>query len=148
MSNIDHLDEQLLELLAADARQNSKRLATQLAVSAATARRRLKKLLQSGAVHIVGVADPYKIGLPVIAVTALKVERDKVEEVLKALSRRPRCRWLSTTTGRFDILAIEWFSSTDSLSYFVQKDLAKIAGIKDTETFICLHVHKGFAQHT
>ncbi|MEJ2739788.1 MAG: AsnC family transcriptional regulator, partial [Dehalococcoidia bacterium] len=62
---MDSLDTQLIQLLGQDARQDSKTLAKELNTSSATVRRRLKKLLQSGILHIIGVIDPSEVGLSV-----------------------------------------------------------------------------------
>ena len=143
MSIPDLTDEQLVRLLGQDARQNSETLAKQLNLSAATVRRRLRKLLRSGLLRIVGVIDPTNFGLPLAAVITIDVAHDKLEAAMETLAKRPEIRWVSTTTGRFDIIAMAWFRSTDYLSDFVTKDLAKIEGLKDSETFICLDVQKG-----
>ena len=58
---IDSLDEQLITLLGEDASKSSKALAKQLNVSQATIRRRIKDLMNSGALRIVGVVEPEKI---------------------------------------------------------------------------------------
>ena len=140
---IDSVDEQIARLLGKDARQNSETLAKQLNLSAATVRRRLRKLIHSDLLRIVGVVEPASFGFPVIAVITLDAARDKLELVIEELSKRPEIRFVSTTTGRYDIIAIAQFRSTDCLSEFVTKELAKLEGIKDSETFVCLQVKKG-----
>ncbi len=139
----DSLDEQLVQLLGKDARQTSKALAKQLKVSAATVRRRVGKLIQSSAIRIVAVADSKKIGFPLTAIIAFDVSHEKIESAMQMLASREELIWVSTTTGRFDILALAIFRSTDELSNFVQRDLANIEGLRGTETFICLHIEKG-----
>lgn len=148
MSKIDQIDKRIIELLLEDAHQSAEKLAKQLFIGAATARRRLKRLLARGALRIIAIPNPRDFGLPIVVVIALKVDREKMNEVLKTLSQRPRCYWVTTTTGRFDILTIEWFDSTDALSDFMQNEIAGIPGIRDTETFISLAVQKGFMQRT
>ncbi len=139
----DSIDQQLVRLLSRDARQNSETLAKQLKLSAATVRRRLRRLLRSGLLRIVGVIDPTKFGYPLAAVIAIDVAHDKIESVVETLGKESEVKWLSTTTGRFDIMAVARFHSSDALSDFVTKKLAQIEGIKDSETFVCLDVQKG-----
>ena len=143
MSIIDSMDEQLVRLLGKDARQNSETLAKQLNLSSATVRRRLRKLTRSESLRIVGVADPADFGFPLAVVIALDIAPDKLEAALEWLVKRPDIRWVSATTGRFDIIAIARFRSTDRLSEFMTKDLAQNKWVKDSETFICLDVRKG-----
>ena len=119
MSIPDSMDKQLVRLLGQDARQNSEILAKQLNVSSATVRRKLRKLIQSGALHIVGVVDPAKFGLPLAAIIALDVAHEKLKTVLELLAKRSEITWVLTTTGRFDIIARGRFASTDDLSDFL-----------------------------
>ena len=139
----DSVDEQLVRLLGQDARQSSEALAKQLNLSAATVRRKLRKLIKSDLLRIVGVVDPTSFGFPLIVVITFDIVRDKVELATKKLSELPEIRFVSTITGRYDIIAIARFRSTDCLSEFVTKELAKLEGIRDSETFVCLEIKKG-----
>ncbi len=136
------MDEQLVRLLGQDARQNSETLAKQLNLSTATVRRRLRKLIRSESLHIIGVVDPTKFGLPLAVVIALDVTHDKLESAMAVLANRPEIKWVSTTTGRFDIIALARFHSTDSLSSFLTDQLARMEGVRNSETFICLDTKK------
>jgi len=90
---LDSLDEKLLQLLGQDARQSSDALAKQLKVSAATIRRRTRKLFQSKVIRVVAVADPNKIGFPIAVVVAFKVSHDKLESFMKMLVSEPKVIW-------------------------------------------------------
>ena len=140
---MDSLDKNLIELLARDARQSSEALAKQLNVSPATIRRRINKLIQSGVVRIVAVGDPNKIGFPLAAVICFDVAHEKLDSVMEMLANRREVRWVSSSTGRFDIIALARFHSTDELSDFMQKEMAHVEGLRNSETFVCLHVKKG-----
>ena len=141
------LDEQLIKLLQDDGRQSSNVIAKQLGVSSATVRRRIKKLVESGVLRIVGLIDPDKAGYPFVAVIAVDVAHDKLDEALKLMAARPEVIWVSATTGRFDIIAVAHFPSSGDFSSFLREELAKTDGIKDSETFLCLHVEKGRYQY-
>ena len=142
MSNTDSIDDQLITLLVRDARKSSNVLAKQLKVSSATIRRRIKKLINSETLNIIGVVDPAKIGFPLSAVINLDVSHDKSESTLEFLIEQPEIRWVSTTTGRFDVLAIGWFRSVAHLHEFTASKLTQIQGLKDSETSICLDIKK------
>ncbi len=143
MSIVDSVDEQIVRLLGRDARQNSETLAKQLNLSAATVRRRLRKLIRSDLLRIVGVIEPDKFGFPLMVVITLDVVHGKVELAMEELSKLPEVRFVSTITGRYDIIIIARFRSNKSLSDFVVKELAKMEGIRDSETLVCLEVKKG-----
>ena len=139
----DSMDKQIVQLLGKDARQNSKTLAKKLNLSSATVRRRLRKLLKNELIHIIGVVDPAKFDLPLAALLALNVAADKLESAVETLDKHPQIRWVSITTGRFDIIALGRFASTDRLSEFMIKELPQMDGLKNIETFICLDVKRG-----
>ena len=42
---------------------------------------------------------------------------------------------VSTTTGRFEVVVLARFGSTDGLYEFVQKELAEVEGLRDSEVF-------------
>jgi len=139
----DWLDEELVKLLQRDARQSSEALGKQLAVSSTTVRRRIRKLVQDGVLRIVAVVDPKKVGFPLIAFITFDVSHDKLEGVMDKLASHQDVIWVSSTTGRFDVLVVARFRSTDELSNFLEKQIPKMEGIRDSETFICLNVKKG-----
>ena len=142
MNSIDSLDEQIAQLLGEDARQSSEKLAKKLRVSAATVRRRLRKLINNDMLRIVGVVDPASFGFPVWAVITPRIDRRMVNKALEQLEKRPEARFISTTTGRWDILVTARFRSNDHLSEFLEKELANLDGLRDTETAIALQVKK------
>ena len=140
---MDVLDEKLLQLLSQDARKSSKTLAKQLNVNEATIRRRIKKLLESGVLRIIGVTDPTAIGFPLLAVIAFDVAHQNIDSAIDALASRSEVKWVSSVTGPFDIIAVARFRSTDELYGFMQKEVAHLEGLRDSQTFICLHTTKG-----
>lgn len=139
---MDRIDQQLIELLGQDAHQKSVALAKQLGVSSATVRRRLARLIKSGIIGITAVVDPSKVGYPLTALIAFDIAHDKLQSVTQMLAGKPEITWVATTTGRFDIIALAWFHSTEELSDFLQREVSAMEGLRDTETFICLHVEK------
>ncbi|MFC1914974.1 Lrp/AsnC family transcriptional regulator [Chloroflexota bacterium] len=140
---IDLLGEELIKLLAQDGRESTELLAKKLKVTPSTIRRRLNELIKKGLVRIIAVVDPKKVGYPLAAVVAYDVENDKLDSAMKLLASLPEVTWVSTTTGRFDIISIMRFDSTDGLNEFINKVMVKIEGLKDSETFVCLHEGKG-----
>ena len=142
MYNIDELDSKIIKLLKEDAWQTSAALARPLNVSSATVRRRLKQLTRNDVIRAVAIIQPGKVAKRLDAVLALNVLHQSVNEVMKILANQPEVKWVVSTTGRFDVLASVEFETTEELSRFIQIELAQIEGIKDSETFICLHIEE------
>ncbi len=117
-------------------------LAKQLNISSSTVRRRIKSLLEQGIIRIIAFPNLKKVGLPVVAVIALEVSHEKINSVIKALSIFPHATWVVATSGRFNVMSVWWFSSTEELYTFMESEIGKIEGIQRSETFIGLHEEK------
>lgn len=142
MAIIDAMDQKLVSLLAKNARQTSEALARQLGVNPSTVRRRLQTLIKNQVIRIVALPDPDKVGFAFRAVVAFDVVHEKMDMVIEQLRLRPEVQWLSVTTGRYDIIAIVWFPSSEEFFTFMQTDVGALDGVRDTETFVCLHAGK------
>ena len=141
---VDTLDEQIINLLSQDAYQSSVALAKILDVSPSTIRRRINRLVEQGTINVVALPQPGELGRPLRAIIAFDVAHEYLDTALEKLRQKDEIKWLSATTGRYDIVAIGWFGSTDELYDFMGKDVAQIKEIRDSETFICLQVVKRF----
>ncbi|MBN2239512.1 MAG: Lrp/AsnC family transcriptional regulator [Dehalococcoidales bacterium] len=147
MIKTDSIDEQIVRLLGQDGRQTSDQIAKQLNISAATVRRRIKKLVDNDLLHFVGVVDPANFGYTLPAVIAIDVAPNKLEVVLTELEKLKEVEWIAPTVGRYDIIAGLLLRSMDDLSEFLQNTLPHIDGVKDNEVFICLKGKKrGYLQ--
>jgi Lrp/AsnC family transcriptional regulator for asnA, asnC and gidA len=139
---IDDLDIRIIGQLAEDGRQSSERLAKILNTSPTTVKRRINHLIEGGVIRITAAVDPGKIGFSVAALVAIDVVQGKLYKTVDTLVKLPEVTWVTTTTGRFDIIILLNFRSNDELADFLQKRLNRLEGIKDTETFICLRQEK------
>ena len=92
---------------------------------------------------MMALVEPSKAGISLLTIIAFDVAQDSLDSAIQLLSEQHEVKWISTTTGRFDIMVEAAFHSTADLSDFLQKRLAGIKGLKDTETFVCLEVKKG-----
>ncbi|MFC1943498.1 Lrp/AsnC family transcriptional regulator [Chloroflexota bacterium] len=142
MSIIDEIDEHILTLMEQNPLQSSERLAKQINVSSATVRRRLKRLIDSKELHIEAYRDPIKTGITVSALVGLNIENELYEEVMERIREVPWVHWACTATGRFDCFLYVRCRSNEDLYFFLKDVLMKIAGIRDSETFMCLHTEK------
>ena len=140
---IESNDKQLISLLQKDGRQKTEVLARQLKVSPSTVQRRIRKLVQDGTIRIAAIVDPSRVGLSSAAAVRIHVAQGKLVSVMTELARESAVRFVSSTTGRFDMLAFMRFRSNDELSEFLEEKLANTNGIMNSETFICLDVKYG-----
>ena len=138
-----NIDQRIIQLLQENAYQSSEALAKRLGVSSSTTRRRIKTLIQKEIIRIVARPDPTKIGYAITAIIAFDIDNGNLQPALESLNNRPDIHWLAAVSGRFDAMASVWATSTDEL-FKKLDEIGKIEGIKNSETFICLHIDKGY----
>ncbi|MGO4705597.1 Lrp/AsnC family transcriptional regulator [Microvirga sp. 2MCAF38] len=139
---MDELDQKLLALLRADARQPVSSLAAALKVSRATVRARIERLVKSGIIQGFTVtlssgAQPNAIR----AVTMIEVEGQGADKVLKRLHGLPEVSRINTTNGRWDIVAEIEVATLEEFDQVLRR-IREINGISSTETSIMLSKRK------
>jgi Lrp/AsnC family transcriptional regulator, regulator for asnA, asnC and gidA len=139
----DELDKNIVRLLAKNANEKVRIIAGKLSANENTIRRRIKKLSQERLLLVRGFVNPVEYGLRLAAMIAFDVDSNKLELVAEQLVGLPEINWLSTCVGRFDLIAISYFPSNNSLSEFLMNKVVQIEGLKNLETFVCLELKKG-----
>ncbi len=139
---LDDFDRAIINLLQQDGRMPFLTIANQLDLAEGTVRRRVGKLLNEGLLRIVGVADPFKVGLNTVAVVGMKVERGRIEDIAQQLSALPEVRYVALSTGNYDLVIEVVVSSNDELLTFLVDTLRDIEGVSNTGTSIVLKVAK------
>jgi len=141
---LDDLDRRILKLLRHDGRLPYAHIARTLGVSEPTARKRVDRLVQAGAVIIMGRLNPAPIGLPVDAYVGIRVARGKAKEVGRKLAAMENVAYLAYLTGSFDIVIQVFLPDTEGLFKFLNEDLEEIDGISYSETWQVLRTEKFF----
>ncbi|MBF8267400.1 MAG: transcription regulator [Dehalococcoidia bacterium] len=139
---MDELDRKVIGILQQDGRASNAKIARQLEVSEGTIRRRLKRLIQDGAIQVLALPDPAKMGYATEAVVALQVDPGKLEAVAEELAKSPETLYVSVTTGALDIFAWVAVSSPEKLHSFLLTTIGNIPGVRRSETFVTLSVKK------
>lgn len=139
---LDNLDQKILQYLQTDGRTSYVTLASELNVSEGTIRKRVRRLEEDNILQIVGVTDPFKIGLDTVAFIWLKVERGKLESVITDLKNLVAVRYLVVTTGVYDVVAMVVLPNKEKLITLLSHQLAEIPGVLSSETSIVLEIYK------
>ncbi|NIX78247.1 Lrp/AsnC family transcriptional regulator [Microvirga terricola] len=139
---MDELDQKLLALLRADARQPVSSLAATLKVSRATVRTRTERMVENGTIQGFTVtlgssARPNNIR----AVTMIEVEGQGADKVIKRLHGFPEVSRINTTNGRWDIVAEIEVATLEEFDQVLRR-IREISGISSTETSILLSRRK------
>ena len=140
---IDDLDRRLIAELARDARQTSSKLSHKLGVSDTTIRHRIHRLQKQQIINNATIVpDAVKLGYPVIVLIALQVSLDSLDTIAQELSNHPNVHYVAECTGVHDMFIGVWLESTQHLTHFVKEFIAKLPGIRSSETFMILNVTK------
>ena len=139
---MDELDHRIMAELVQDSRRNSASLARKLNVSETTIRRRIQRLEKDGVITFSAILNPTKLGFNTMALLALEVDLVSIDKVSESLALCPNVRYVSLCTGNHDMFIGTSFHSSGELTNFVKDYLAKIPGIKRSETFLILDVKK------
>ncbi len=139
---IDELDLRLIAELAKDARQTSASLSSKLGISDTTVRHRISRLQKKKVITTTVVPDAEKLGYSIVALISLEVNLADIENTARGLRDHPDIHFVAECTGSRDMFIGVWFRSTQDLTKFVKEFLSKFPGIRRSETYIILNVHK------
>jgi Lrp/AsnC family transcriptional regulator, regulator for asnA, asnC and gidA len=139
---LDTFDHAIIQRLRHNGRIPFREIANELAVSEGTVRNRVNRLTEQGAMRIVAVTDPRKLGSPIDCVIGLEVDLRQIHAVAARLTEFPELRYVGIATGPFDIIIAGDFVSEKHLLDFLSQTLASIDGTKRSETSRILHTYK------
>jgi DNA-binding Lrp family transcriptional regulator len=126
---IDDTDLRLIALLEQDPRVSVLELATRLGCSRTAAKHRLDRLLEQGAVRVVGLSDDGLFGRPAIALLTMNVSRHP-GGIAASLLEYAQVTWVATTSAVTTVLAQVAFSDNLSLSQFVDRSVRSLPGVE------------------
>lgn len=104
-------------------------LATRLGCSRTAAKHRLDRLLEHGAVRVVGLADPGLLGRPVVALLKITVSRAP-GGIAASLLGHAEVAWVATTSAVTTVLAQVAFPDNWSLSRFTDRAVRSLPGVE------------------
>jgi len=141
-SEISELDKRIIEHLQLDGRRPFTQIATALGVSEATVRARTNRLIARGILQIVGVTDPLKLGFQQQAMIGVRCEASQLLEAAEVINAFPEVDYLVVTAGSYDLLVEVVCEDNEALLHFLTDKLRRVAGVRETETFVYLRMLK------
>ena len=125
-------------MLQKDGLSPNAKIANKVGVSEETVRRRVKRMLKDDYLRVVAVPNTEKMGFSSQVLIGLQVIPEKMDLVAERLSIIPEVRWLSVTTGSFDIFAWVILKDSKDLGVFLRQTVFCVEGIQKVETFMNL----------
>ena len=139
---MDSFDRNIIEILESDGRASNAEIARSIGVSEGTIRRRLKKLIDNKTILVLAISDPRQMGYEFEALVGIQVEPGSVEKVASSITKLKDTKWVSITTGTYDVFAWGIHPTAEALGRFLRNVIGDIDGVKKTETFVSLQVVK------
>lgn len=139
---LDDVDRALIALLQEDGRLPYSRLAPAVGLSEAATRQRVQRLIDSGVIQVVAVADPLRTGAGrILAMVGVRADGD-VRVVAEAIAELDEAIYVVATSGPYDVLAEVVCADHDHLLRLLNERLRAIDGVRSTESWIELGVFK------
>ena len=142
--SLDDLDRRIMKMLRHDGRLAYAEIARAVGVSKPTVRKRVDRLVETGAIVIMARVNPAPIGFPVDALICVRVVRGRIKEVGAKLAAMENVAYLAYLAGSYDVLIEAFLPDTEGLFRFLNEALAEIDGISHTETWHVLRTEKFF----
>jgi Lrp/AsnC family transcriptional regulator for asnA, asnC and gidA len=138
---LDDIDRRIIEQLQKDGRKPYTQMAPAVGLSEAAVRQRVQRLIDAGVMQIVAVTDPRLLGFSRQAMIGLKVEGD-TRLVAEAVAEFREVEYVVLTAGALDMLIEVIVEDDEHLLDLLNEKIRKIEGVRTTETYIYLRVHK------
>jgi len=139
---LDEKDRAIVSMLQYDGRTPFTTIADELNIAEGSVRQRVKRLIDSGILKIVGIAEPSEMGWNEAGIIGITVQADRITEVAEAIAQLPEVSYLIQAAGEFDLFAEVYCKDRDHFVSFLNDRLQKIPGVTRTQSFLILKMHK------
>jgi len=139
---LDEKDRAIVSILQYDGRTPFTKIAEELNITEGSVRQRVKRLVDSRKLQIVGIAEPTEMGWKEAGIIGINVQADRIMEVADAIAQLPEVSYLIQAAGEFDFFAEVYCRDRDHFVSFLNNKLQKIPGVDRTQSFLILKMHK------
>ncbi|MGI5445580.1 Lrp/AsnC family transcriptional regulator [Streptomyces sp. CA-243310] len=130
---LDEAELAMLAVLGQDGRAGYPELARATGLSESTARRRLDRLRDMGAVYFDVEIVPATLGYEAEAAMLLTVDPARLAEVGAAIGEHPEVPFAAAVTGSANLLAVVVCRDTDALYTYLTERIGAVDGIRQVE---------------
>lgn len=139
---LSDIDLQILDYLRKDGRMPFAQIAKNLNVSTGMVRIHYQKLVEKGALQIAAITNPMYVGRSKMAMIGIKVEGERLKEIVNDISAFEEVIYLVFLTGSYDLFAEVVCRDKEHLLNFLTEKLYKVKGVISSETFMYLDIVK------
>jgi Lrp/AsnC family transcriptional regulator for asnA, asnC and gidA len=141
-SRLDSIDQYIIDAMRKDGREAFAQIAEKLSVSPGMIRQRYNRLVELGYLKVVAVTNPLMMGMRTMALIGVHTDGHRLLQVAEEISKLDEVVYLVVVGGRYDIICEAFCRDHEDLLKFLTEKLAKVEGIRETESFIHLKIVK------
>jgi Lrp/AsnC family transcriptional regulator for asnA, asnC and gidA len=139
---MDKIDRAIITRLQYDGRMPFTDIAADLGISEGSVRHRVKRLMDSGVLQIVGIVEPQFLGWNAAGMIGITVRAGQVEAVADQIAQFPEVSYLFMASGGFDLFVEVYCKDMNHFVSFLNQKLQLVPGVQRTETFMILKMYK------
>ena len=139
--HLDDVSKAIIEQLQQDGRRSYAAIGKVVGLSEAAVRQRVQRLIDGGVMQVVAVTDPLELGFARQAMIGIHAEGD-LEPIATELSTMAEVDYVIVTAGSFDLMVEVVCESDDHLLELLSKRIRAFDGVRSTESFVYLKLHK------
>ncbi|HMZ08066.1 MAG TPA: Lrp/AsnC family transcriptional regulator [Anaerolineales bacterium] len=139
---LDDIDHHIINALREDGRVAFAQLAEQLKVSPGMIRQRYNRLVDLGYLKVVAVTNPLMMGKRTVTMIGIRTDGRKMMEVANKIAKFDEVVYIVATSGRYDLMLEVFCQDHEDMFHFMTEKLAKVDGVRETESFIYLKIVK------
>ncbi|GAB1471199.1 Lrp/AsnC family transcriptional regulator [Chloroflexota bacterium] len=139
---LDDIDHHIIDALRADGRVAFAQIAEQLNVSPGMIRQRYNRLVDLGYLKVVAVTNPLMMGKRTVTMIGIRTDGRKMMDVANKISKFDEVVYIVATSGRYDLMLEVFCRDQEDMFKFMTEKLAKVDGVRETESFIYLKIIK------
>jgi Lrp/AsnC family transcriptional regulator, regulator for asnA, asnC and gidA len=139
---LDKIDLHIIEAMRHDGREAFAQIAEQLNVSPGMIRQRYNRLVKLGYLKVVAVTNPLMMGMRTMAMIGVRTDGRKMLDVANKLIKFDEVVYIVVVSGRYDLMLEVFCQDHEDLLKFMTEKLAKVDGVRETESFMYLKIVK------
>jgi DNA-binding Lrp family transcriptional regulator len=128
----DKLDFRIIHELNEDARRSASEIARAVSANERTVRKRIDRLVQSGAVRLTAVVNPPAFGYDTAVDIFLEVDPHQEKEIIDRLSEMQEVSYIAFGQGTNELSIEARFKDNGEMREFLGQTLPSIASLKVT----------------
>lgn len=138
---LDPAAKGIIEQLQEDGRRPYATIGKAVGLSEAAVRQRVQRLQETGVIQIVAVTDPLQVGFRRQAMIGIRADGD-LNRLAEQVAAVAEVDYVVVTAGSFDVLVEVVCEDDDHLLDVLNSSIRALPGVRSTETFVYLRLHK------